>query len=340
MGAADRKKPKKSNIISDGPNPSEITTKKKSSRGGGERRRSEARVHTDEEAPPARGRGPERAGRAERRSKDFDAPAIAKGPAPSESCCGCLCRCMCMGFYGRTGLTEDGSSAVFKAWAFAAGTQCYAYRGYYFTGPKKGQRCCVKRLRAGPKTDRPPKPFERDVEISKMAAEIAKSFNALPGDKRSLQFNIPMLCRIESCSFANPTMRNGEWVTVEDWLPGKFEKFITNGGAGASKGSLTSFCHYSYDYTDGKYLIVDMQGVMESTRYRLTDPAIHTTKAEQYGELDHGKRGIYNFFATHECTGLCRGLKAPKIPAETLRQIRHDIELNKEEAVGFAHGHR
>ena len=35
--------------------------------------------------------------------------------------------------------------------------------------------------------------------------------------------------------------------------------------------------------------------------------AIHTTKAEQYGELDHGKRGIYNFFATHECTGLCAG---------------------------------
>ena len=331
-GDKNKSKKKKSNIISDGPNPSEITKKKS------QRRRSEARVYDDSSGRPSE--------RAVRRSKDFEIesasmpPDSGGGGGGSEGCCSCLCRCLCMGPYSRTGMTDDGSSAVFKAWAFAAGTQCYAYRGFYASGPKKGQRCCVKRLREGPKVDRPPKTFERDVEISKLARDLAKSFNALPGDKRTLVFNVPMLCRIESCSCANPTQRFGEWVTIEDWLPGRFEKFVTNGGQGAQKGSLTSFCHHTYDATDGKYLIVDMQGVMEATRYGLTDPAIHTTKAEQYGELDHGKRGIFNFFATHECTGLCRGLKAPKIPEATLREIRHDIQVNKEESSGFAHGHR
>ena len=319
MGSKGKKS--KANIISDAPSGTMELKKKKKKKS--QRLRSESQIHDES-----------------RKSDLRDYEQVANEQNSGDDCCSCICRCLCMGPYSRTGTADDGSSAVFKAWAFAAGTQCYAYRGYYTSGPKRGQRCCVKRLRVGARVDRPPKEFQRDVEISKLAIEYATIFNSEPRDKRKINFTLPQLCRIDSTSFMNPSQRTGEWVTIEDWLPGKFEKFVTNAGHGAEKGTLTSFCHFTYDASDGKYLIVDMQGVMNSTFYGLTDACIHTTTAEQYGELDHGKRGIMNFFATHECTGLCRGLKAPKIPSETLRQIRHQIEIEKEESSGFGHSHR
>lgn len=91
-------------------------------------------------------------------------------------------------------------------------------------------------------------------------------------------------------------------------------------------GTLSSFCHFTYHKSKGNLLIVDIQGVMTAGSYLLTDPSLHSKKQCQYGDLDHGMNGIYNFFTTHECTGICRRFNQPRIPGNILEQRKRIIE--------------
>jgi len=79
-----------------------------------------------------------------------------------------------------------------------------------------------------------------------------------------------------------------------------------------------AFSHFTYRYTRRKMLVCDLQGVLsaplstETPLFEFTDPVMHywshTGRKNVFGRTDRGKKGIHDFFKTHECSDLCRML--------------------------------
>lgn len=264
-------------------------------------------------------------------------------PRPRRSAA-CIPSCSCLRIlvpHCRSSVGADGTCVIWGIASYiSSGLSCDAYRGTFISGPKAGRRCCVKRLRRKQKrAGRPPASFVHDISVATAADQLARAFNLVDGDKSTLHFVVPQLLQVEAVSGLSGCSV-GEYITVEDFIPGKFEKFVTNTGVAKERGTLSSFAHFTYDQTGGDMLIVDLQGVRRLTAYELTDPCAHSTKPRTYGELDHGNSGIKNFFATHRCTSLCRHLAWPQISQSELAAAKRKIEVDKEDAAGFAHGHR
>ncbi|EEH59666.1 LOW QUALITY PROTEIN: uncharacterized protein MICPUCDRAFT_64115 [Micromonas pusilla CCMP1545] len=78
-----------------------------------------------------------------------------------------------------------------------------------------------------------------------------------------------------------------------------------------------AFSCFSYKYSRRKYLVCDLQGVLDQTRsppcFELTDPVIHysSTKGRKnvFGRTDRGREGMNKFYATHKCSELCEALR-------------------------------
>ena len=80
-------------------------------------------------------------------------------------------------------------------------------------------------------------------------------------------------------------------VTVEEYIPGHFVKYINNNGRIADASPLLGkimlqkaecFAHYSYIHTQRKMMVLDLQGV----NYMLCDPEISTSTLVEDGELN------------------------------------------------------
>lgn len=75
-----------------------------------------------------------------------------------------------------------------------------------------------------------------------------------------------------------------------------------------------AFSHFTYRYTRRRLLVCDLQGVLSDRssppQFELTDPVIHFKsrrgKRRMFGRTDRGRKGIDDFFRTHECGPLCR----------------------------------
>ena len=105
-------------------------------------------------------------------------------------------------------------------------------------------------------------------------------------------------------------------VTVVEFIPGTFAKYINNNGNIIENESeehiilinkAECFVHFSYDFTNEQIMILDLQGVA----YNLCDPEIATTDLLQDGELKFcagnlSTTAIGNFFASHKCNKYCK----------------------------------
>jgi hypothetical protein len=79
---------------------------------------------------------------------------------------------------------------------------------------------------------------------------------------------------------------------------------------------MQAFSHWSYRFSNRKFLICDLQGVLNESNpnelvFELTDPVIHHYDIKRpgknyYGRTDHGKKGFFNFFKTHTCGRTCK----------------------------------
>eukprot|EP00485_Elphidium_margaritaceum_P002611 CAMPEP_0202695782 /NCGR_PEP_ID=MMETSP1385-20130828/9281_1 /ASSEMBLY_ACC=CAM_ASM_000861 /TAXON_ID=933848 /ORGANISM="Elphidium margaritaceum" /LENGTH=718 /DNA_ID=CAMNT_0049351859 /DNA_START=32 /DNA_END=2185 /DNA_ORIENTATION=+ len=223
---------------------------------------------------------------------------------------------------------------------FAEGSARYAYLGLWDVGPKKGMRCVVKRykdkhlfLSDG---------YDGDIKCAKLARELIEKWNQMKlvnknydiivpiiarksGKSWEMKMEMIILLRMSGLKMSSPMIQkllnstdegkedenriqSGEVVMIEDYLKGEFFKWNSNSGwVGDDTNTVQAFCHWTYHYSEGKYLFCDAQGVKRPNQYILTDPAIlsNTEKGGVYGVTDCGRLYLLNWFRTHSCNKFC-----------------------------------
>lgn len=106
-----------------------------------------------------------------------------------------------------------------------------------------------------------------------------------------------------------------EFVTVEDYLSGKFCKYINNNGDFSSNGDEVSlkaeaFVHYSYVKSGAQLMVLDIQGV----GYSLCDPEIASSELTDPCDADQSilfccgnlsVTAIAKFLELHKCNKYC-----------------------------------
>ena len=107
-----------------------------------------------------------------------------------------------------------------------------------------------------------------------------------------------------------------KFFSVEEYIPGVYSKFNNNAGyvdveLSESHPGLQAFSHFTWHYTKGLLMVVDVQGVScGAGKYLLTDPAIHTLEEKVLPDPTNlGMDGMARFFATHKCNSICTQLR-------------------------------
>ena len=196
-------------------------------------------------------------------------------------------------------------------------------------------------------------------KTQQLAQRWAVSFNrkllSLPGINRLALPTIQFLeCWVMMC-----TNENGEkiGILVEKMLDHtQYKKWNTNNGYVRSETSESDCCfrfkdnedecsfsvqdipqaysHYTYLASGRKFLICDLQGVLDSKKsvptFELTDPAIHyreRTDRVDFGRTDRGKDGIQDFLRTHKCSNLCRMICRRWIKDPLEKEVMHYKDL-------------
>ncbi|XP_075064037.1 transient receptor potential cation channel subfamily M member 7-like [Mixophyes fleayi] len=111
----------------------------------------------------------------------------------------------------------------------------------------------------------------------------------------------------------------GQWFTVEENMAGRFRKYNNNTGneivpSNRLEKTMLAFSHWTYEYTRGEFLVLDLQGVGEN----LTDPSVIKAGERRshdliFGPANLGDDAIKNFCEKHQCNTCCRYLKLPEI---------------------------
>ena len=218
--------------------------------------------------------------------------------------------------------------ADFEETPFAQGKSRYAFLGtLYGNGPKNRKKCVGKVFKEslGCPMARSRERWLRDIEIAQRAQELAEDWNFMVKTNKPPYFRIPVIAKVGERSIISSLadlypfhgsapidIKPNEYVAIEDFIPGKYEKFNSNTGWTVNDGHRFSpaFSHFTWWKTGESELVCDLQGVRTDFSYELTDPAIHSWE-RQYGRTDMGQRGIDSFFSSHKCNPLCDDLPLP-----------------------------
>lgn len=107
-----------------------------------------------------------------------------------------------------------------------------------------------------------------------------------------------------------------KYYNLETLLPDyeNFKKWNTNCGYVNEKdysATLDAFCHWTYDFTNGYLVVVDLQGISTEDSYTLTDPCINCMEPK-FGRTNLGAFGMQMFFKTHNCGDVCKAMSLKK----------------------------
>lgn len=105
------------------------------------------------------------------------------------------------------------------------------------------------------------------------------------------------------------------YYNVEPFIAGEFVKISNNfawtvQGDVPGKDLLIAFSHFSFCASEGKLIIVDIQGWTSKEKggqTYLTDPQIHTMDKKGYGTANRGKDGFVKFWTEQHpsCNDIC-----------------------------------
>ena len=115
---------------------------------------------------------------------------------------------------------------------------------------------------------------------------------------------------------------DGELLTVEEFIPGDFAKFINNNGIVCEEDTMLckkaqAFSHFTYEKSEGKVMVLDIQG----SGYTLYDPEIASAEIHnedggyQFCTGNLAGRAIESFFEVHQCNSYCKLLKLKLRPS-------------------------
>lgn len=127
---------------------------------------------------------------------------------------------------------------------------------------------------------------------SQCAQEMAILFNKVIGIPNKLNFVLPYAASVNflagfklfglfkvstddnSKRYLSPNMK----VAIEPYLFGNYIKFSSNSGYENPNFNayIPAFSHFTWIYTKGKRVVMDVQGIFKNQRYYLTDPAVQT----------------------------------------------------------------
>ncbi|XP_028404560.1 alpha-protein kinase vwkA-like [Dendronephthya gigantea] len=201
---------------------------------------------------------------------------------------------------------ETTCSIKIAANPFAEGKLRIAYYGRY-ASEESGDSLVLKQFKYT--SENQFARYKEQMEIQSVAIALADKFNAIkPAGTRDVHF----------ADVSIVTFVQGEekvHYAMEKYINGKYIKFNNNAGfvnETAYTATLHAFSHWSY-WASGRYLmVVDLQGVKEESsghvRYVLTDPAIHCGSLRRFGKTNLGREGMYKFFRTHYCNGICKAM--------------------------------
>lgn len=183
------------------------------------------------------------------------------------------------------------AATTFANASFAEGASRRAYRAMRWTPPNKcGQKAVVKEYKTSYSWAQGD--WDTAVNTYQKAEEFADGFN------RESQTNYPI--QMVECDIQKVTSRStggtpklNEWVMVEDYLEGDFQKYISNSGWVKPRCvkeymSMPAFAHWSWVHTRGSLMVCDLQGVRydDRPRYVLTDPAReYRPRPRRYGTV-------------------------------------------------------
>ncbi|ETE60858.1 Transient receptor potential cation channel subfamily M member 7, partial [Ophiophagus hannah] len=150
----------------------------------------------------------------------------------------------------------------------------------------------------------------REIQQQRAAQKLIYTFNqmkphSIPYTPRFLEVFLIY------CHSAN------QWLTIEKYMTGEFRKYNNNNGDEITPSNLLeevmlAFSHWTYEYTRGELLVLDLQGVGEN----LTDPSVIKPEDKQemaFGPANLGEEAFKNFISKHCCNSCCRKLKLPDL---------------------------
>eukprot|EP00039_Didymoeca_costata_P030921 m.32179 g.32179 ORF g.32179 m.32179 type:complete len:341 (+) comp8381_c0_seq1:188-1210(+) len=194
---------------------------------------------------------------------------------------------------------------------FARGASRNAYNARVTSGCvegfTQGMYCVVKRFKSR-HYERNRSLTEKDVEMQHICKDFADLFNDTFNFDVTLYMRVAKLTKIRGINFL-----------MEQMIMGDFEKFNSNSGWSSLRHEiLDAFSHWTWHYSQEKYLVCDLQGVTGldnrakclgvKNYYMLTDPCINSADRE-FGMNDMGHNGIAAFFRNHKCNTFCRYMK-------------------------------
>ncbi|KAF2075601.1 hypothetical protein CYY_003106 [Polysphondylium violaceum] len=176
-----------------------------------------------------------------------------------------------------------------------------AFRLAYYGTNEHGSKIVIKQSKLIGGRHNSLKSYYEAMECQTVAAKFAFEFNALRG-KKEVKFTIAKVLQVKSSE--KPT-----YYGLEALIEGKYEKYNSNAGWKSDNPETAifqTFSHWTYHVTNGKAMVVDIQGVKTSKGYILTDPCIHSDDVLRFGPTNLGKGGMIKFFETHVCNRHCQ----------------------------------
>ncbi|NXU54640.1 TRPM6 protein, partial [Turnix velox] len=155
----------------------------------------------------------------------------------------------------------------------------------------------------------------REIQQQRAAQKLIYTFNqvkphTIPYTPRFLEVFLIY------CHSAN------QWLTIEKYMTGDFRKYNNNNGDEITPSCLLeelmlAFSHWTYVYTRGELLVLDLQGVGEN----LTDPSVIKPEDKKSGKMvfgpaNLGEDAMRNFVTKHRCNSCCRRMKLPDLRSD------------------------